>query len=148
MFGRERSINPKTVLAWKDCLTHEDKSEIYLPVDEGKVEIPYTSTRLYQLNEIEKGLIEIYGVGKNRSLTIGEESIIIGGIERYLKLCTRDPLKIGRKDFDIIATILRECKMEELEGLPMCMKQVETHLKLMATKWRYSGNLNLSDRIV
>lgn len=112
------------------------------------MEIPYTSTRLYQLNEIEKGLIEIYGVGKNRSLTIGEESIIIEGIERYLKLCTRDPLKIGRKDFDIIATILRECKMEELEGLPMCMKQVETHLKLMATKWRYSGNLNLFDRIV
>jgi hypothetical protein len=101
-------------LAWKDCLTHEDKSEIYLPVDEGKVEIPYTSTRIYQLNEIEKGLVEIYGVGKNRSLTIGEESIIIDGIERYLKLCSRDPLKIGRKDFDIIATILRECKMEDL----------------------------------
>lgn len=50
VFGRERAINPKTVVAWKDCLTHEDKSEIYLAVDEGKVEIPYTSTRIYQLN--------------------------------------------------------------------------------------------------
>ena len=37
-----------------------------------KVEIPYTSSRIYQLNEIEKGFKEIYGSGKNRSLTIGE----------------------------------------------------------------------------
>jgi hypothetical protein len=30
----------------------------------------------------------------------------------------------------------------------MCMKQVETHFKLMATKWKYSGELNMNDRIV
>ena len=28
------------------------------------------------------------------------------------------------------------------------MKQAETHFKMMATKWRYSGQLNLSDKIV
>lgn len=38
--------------------------------------------------------------------------------------------------------------MSELENYPMCMKQVELHFKLMATKWRYSGQLDLNDRIV
>ena len=28
------------------------------------------------------------------------------------------------------------------------MKQAETHFKLMATKWKYSGELNLKDRMV
>lgn len=72
VFCKDRQINPKTILAWKDCLSHEDKTEIYLPVEGSKVEIPYTSSRIYQLNEIEKGFKEIYGTGKNRSLSIGE----------------------------------------------------------------------------
>lgn len=66
------------------------------------MEIPYTSSRIYQLNEIEKGFKEIYGTGKNRSLTIGEESVLLQAIERYLRICSKDPLKIGRKDYDII----------------------------------------------
>jgi len=28
------------------------------------------------------------------------------------------------------------------------MRQIETHFKLMATKWKYSGMLNMNDRIV
>lgn len=28
------------------------------------------------------------------------------------------------------------------------MKQVETHFRLMATKWKYSGQLNLKDKIM
>ena len=28
------------------------------------------------------------------------------------------------------------------------MKQAETHFKLIATKWKYSGELNLKDRMV
>lgn len=38
--------------------------------------------------------------------------------------------------------------MAELEELPMCMKQVEMHFKVMATKWRYSGALDHNDRIL
>ena len=26
VFGKDRQINPKTILAWKDCLSHEDKT--------------------------------------------------------------------------------------------------------------------------
>ena len=28
------------------------------------------------------------------------------------------------------------------------MKQVEAHFKIMATRWRYSGQLNLKDKLV
>lgn len=141
-------MNPKTILAWKDCLSHEDKSEIYLPLGDSRPEIPYSSSRIYQLNEIEKGFKEIYGTGKGRSLTIGEEAMVLQGIEKYLRVCSKDALKIGRKDYDILEDVLQECKMQELEELPMCMKQVEAHFRLMATRWRYSGQLDLNDRIV
>jgi hypothetical protein len=30
----------------------------------------------------------------------------------------------------------------------MCIKQVEIHFKMMATKWRYSGTIDHSDRIM
>ena len=30
----------------------------------------------------------------------------------------------------------------------MCMKQVEMHFKMMATKWRYRGNIDGGDRIM
>lgn len=149
VFGRERTINPKLIHLWKDCLSHEDKSEIYLPVsDTHKVDIPYSNCRIYAINEIEKGFKEIYGVGKQRSLKIGEEAIILDGINRYLNICSKDVLKISRKDFDIIENILSDCKLQEMENFPYCMKQVETHFKLMATKWKYSGKLDHSDRIV
>lgn len=36
VFGRERTVNPKTIIAWKDCLSHEDKTEIYLPVGDSR----------------------------------------------------------------------------------------------------------------
>lgn len=52
VFGKARTVNPKTILAWKDCLSHEDKSEIFLPIADAHPEIPYTSSRIYQLNEI------------------------------------------------------------------------------------------------
>jgi hypothetical protein len=74
--------------------------------------------------------------------------MVLQAIEKYLRICSKDPLKIGRKDFDILEDVLRECKMGELEELPMCMKQVEMHFKLMATKWRYSGALDHNDRIL
>ena len=32
VFGVERVVDPVTVMNWKDCLSHEDKAEIYLPV--------------------------------------------------------------------------------------------------------------------
>jgi len=38
--------------------------------------------------------------------------------------------------------------MLELENFGMCMRQIETHFKLMATKWKYSGLLDHGDRIV
>jgi len=28
------------------------------------------------------------------------------------------------------------------------MKQIEAHFKIMATRWRYSGELNLKDKMV
>ncbi len=30
----------------------------------------------------------------------------------------------------------------------MCMKQAETHFKLLATKWKYSGKLNFTDKML
>ena len=30
----------------------------------------------------------------------------------------------------------------------MCMKQAEAHFKLLATKWKYSGKLNLADKML
>jgi hypothetical protein len=53
-------------------------------------------------------------VGKNRSLKIGEEAIILDGINRYLNICSKDVLKISRKDFDIIENILADCKLQEM----------------------------------
>lgn len=44
--------------------------------------------------------------------------------------------------------ILKDCKLSDLENYPLCLKQAEIHFKLMATKWRYSGDLNEKDRIV
>ena len=32
VFGKTRAINPKVIHQWKDCLSHEDKSEIFVPV--------------------------------------------------------------------------------------------------------------------
>jgi hypothetical protein len=44
-------------------------------------------------------------------LKIGEESLIIEEISKYLRLCSENPIKLGRKDFDIINDILTECKL-------------------------------------
>lgn len=95
---------------WKDCLSHEDKSEIYLPVGDQKVQIPFSNARVYPLNVIEKEFKEIFGTGKNRALTAGEEAVVIESIKRYLSICSKEPLKIGRKDYDIVEDILRDCK--------------------------------------
>ena len=148
MFGHERVVDPIVVNNWKDCLSHEDKSEIFIPVGEERVEVPYTNSRIYQLNQIDKEFKRIYGAGKNRSLSVGEEAILIEGIHKYLKICSNNPVKIGRKDYDILEDVLADCKMPELENYPMCMRQVEAHFKIMATRWRYSGQLNLKDRLV
>ena len=32
VFGHSRVIDPIVVSNWKDCLSHEDKQEIFLPV--------------------------------------------------------------------------------------------------------------------
>lgn len=37
VFGRPRNVNPKLIKMWKDCLSHEDKSEIYRPIAEQQV---------------------------------------------------------------------------------------------------------------
>lgn len=85
-----------------------------MPVGDERVEIPYTNARIYPLDKIEKEFKNIYGTGKNKALSAGEEAIIIECSRRYLALCMREPLKIGRKDYDILEDILRDCKLSEL----------------------------------
>lgn len=114
VFGKSRSINLKLINMWRDCLSHEDKSEIFLPFGDQKVEIPYSNARIYPLDKIEKEFRGIFGVGKARGLTAGEEASIIESCKKYLSLVSREPLKIGRRDFDILEDILRECKLSEL----------------------------------
>ena len=60
---------------------------------------------------IEKEFKQIYGTGKNKALTAGEEAVIIESIRRYLTLCMKEPLKIGRKDYDILSDVLKDCKL-------------------------------------
>jgi hypothetical protein len=40
--------------------------------------------------------------------------MVLQAIEKYLGMCSKDPLKIGRKDYDILEGILKGCKMEDL----------------------------------
>lgn len=40
--------------------------------------------------------------------------MVLQAIEKYLRICSKDPLKIGRKDYDILENVLRDCKMEDL----------------------------------
>lgn len=54
VFGKARTVNPKVIHMWKDCLSHEDKSEIFLPIGDSKVEIPFSHGRIYPLDKIEK----------------------------------------------------------------------------------------------
>lgn len=72
--------------------------------------------------------------------------MIIDCIYRYLRCCSNDSVKIARKDYDIVNTIIADAKLQELEGYPNCIKQIETHFKIMATRWKYSGRLNRKDR--
>ena len=76
--GRERKVNSKLIHTWKDCLLHEDKTEIY-----GE-NAPYSFSRFFPINELEKGFNEIYGSGKKRTLKIGEESLLMYHMEKYL----------------------------------------------------------------
>jgi hypothetical protein len=69
-------------------------------------------------------------------------------MDKYLEKCTKEVTKIARKDYDIINDILKAAKLEELEQLPTCMKQVELFWKILATQWRYSGKLDLKNRIL
>lgn len=69
-------------------------------------------------------------------------------MDKYLEKCTKEVTKIARKDYDIINDILKTAKLEELEQLPTCMKQVELFWKILATQWRYSGKLDLKNRIL
>ena len=55
---------------------------------------------------------------------------------------------MGRKYYDIMNEILLNSRLTELEHYPVCLKQVELLWKVMATRWRYSGSLNLKDKQV
>lgn len=69
-------------------------------------------------------------------------------MEKYLEKCSKEITKIARKDYDIISDILKQAKLEELEQLSVCMKQVELFWKILATQWRYSGKLDLKSRVL
>jgi len=73
--------------------------------------------------------------------------VIIEGIEKYLNKCSQDPMKIARKDYDIISDILADCKLSELENYPMCYRQIEAHFKIMATRWRFDNIDNKTNRM-
>ncbi len=49
-----------------------------------------------------------------------------------------DPLQISRNSKDIVNAILRHSKIKkEIETNPGCMRQVEGHLRIMATEWKF-----------
>ena len=81
-----------------------------------------------------------------RLLYPGEEALVMEAIDRYLERCIINPQKFPRKLFDIVSDILRDCKLSELEDYQLCVRQIETHFMLNATKWRYSGRLNMKDK--
>lgn len=81
--GREKKVSQKLLNSWKDCLLHEDKSEIY-----GEAAM-YSHARIYPINELEKGFREIYGEGKKRALTVGEESVLLYEMGKYLEKCDK-----------------------------------------------------------
>lgn len=64
--------------SWRDCLYPEDKREIY------GAKAPYSFSRIFPINELEKGFNDIYGSGKKRCLRAGEESLLIYHMDKYL----------------------------------------------------------------
>ena len=44
--------------------------------------------------------------------------------------------------------ILGWAELEDLQKNPFCMKQLECHFRIMATRWRYSGRLNLTNKSI
>jgi hypothetical protein len=52
--------------SWRGCLELEDNQEIYGP------NASYTFSRIFPIDELERGFNEIYGTGKKRCLRIGE----------------------------------------------------------------------------
>lgn len=89
---------------------------------------------------------KIYGAGMSRHLKPGEEASVIENIRKILEKCEISPEFFHFSISTTVKKILKKADLKSLENFPLCMKQTELHWKLMATRFRYSGNQLLKNK--
>lgn len=89
---------------------------------------------------------KLYGYGINRRLKPGEEATVMENIRKILEKCEKNPEFFQYSVNTAVKKIFKKCDLENLMHFPLCYKQVETHWKIMATRFRCSGDLFLKNR--
>ncbi|KAM3144409.1 hypothetical protein pb186bvf_003573 [Paramecium bursaria] len=140
MEGKEYCLKEHQILKkWIYTLPQEIRME----VEKDKKFFPIP--RNIDQKSITQGLNILYGQGKERRLRPGEEASIMETIRRYLDNSIQNPQIWNHKTLYIPVTLQQIIKLSGLESIseyPFCMKQIELHWKMMATRFYYSENIH------
>ncbi|KAL4488475.1 hypothetical protein ABPG72_013043 [Tetrahymena utriculariae] len=129
---------PELLKKWISCLPIEERMEI----EKDKTYFPVPHRLM--MHQIDQGLNEMYGTGKNRILRPGEEATIIETISRFLSDCQNIDIfhRIATSNVNsILQYLLKICDLFNLVEFPLAMKQIECHWKIMATRFRCSDKM-------
>ncbi|KAL4443139.1 hypothetical protein ABPG74_002206 [Tetrahymena malaccensis] len=147
---------PELLKKWISCLPIEERMEI----EKDKTYFPVPHRLM--MHQIDQGLNEMYGTGKNRILRPGEEATIIETISRFLSECQnidifhristsnvnckysfmiKQFLNLSKFQIAILQYLLKRCDLFNLTEFPLAMKQIECHWKIMATRFRCSDKM-------